>query len=184
MHQTRGRIRDLVVSEIQVAVDGQVRVVVGQAAHDLGDVAPVRPEQVAGHGVDGLQGGPSGSACRGRRRRPRGPLQGALGQGSGPHQPQIADVVAVHLVERAVAPAVLRAGPHEPVARQRILAHGGGCLRPSLVGSRCSGTLSDGCRGSRGDFGVAAPWRVSISNSGRFRNRTSTRPGRLSAGWA
>ena len=121
----------------QVAVDGHVPVVVGQAPHDLGDVlgdvAAVLPPQVAGHGVDGLHVVPRVRHEQHAAVGQRGPLLRALGQGSGPHELQVADVVAVHLVERAVAPAVLRAAPHEPVARRRVLEHGVGDGHETLI---------------------------------------------------
>ena len=112
------------------AVNGHVPVVLRKAAHDLGDVvrnvAAVLPQQVAGHGVDRLQ-----VIVRVRHEqhaavRQRRPLLGPRRQGPRPYQLQIADVVAIHLVERAVAPTVLRAAPHQPVARRRILEHGVG----------------------------------------------------------
>ena len=84
------------------------------------------PPQVAGHGVDGLHVVPRVRHVEDAAVGQRGPLLRALGQGPGPHELQVADVVAVHLVERAVAPAVLRTAPHEPVARRRILEHGVG----------------------------------------------------------
>ena len=49
-------------------------------------------------------------------------------QAPGPSQPEIADVVLVDLVERAVTPAVVSAPPHQPVAIGRVEQH--------LVGDR------------------------------------------------
>ena len=114
----------------QPAVDGDVAVVVREPAHDardiLGDVPAVLPEEVAGDGVDRLQ-----VVLRVRHVEPsavgqRRPLLGPGRQGAGPHHAQVAHVVAIDLVEGAVAPAVERAPPHQPVARRRVLEHGVG----------------------------------------------------------
>ena len=112
--------------EDQLAVDGDVAVGVDQAADHVvaqivRPVAAILPDQVAGHRVDGLDG-----VLRVRHEHhaaadQRRPLLAALTrQGAAPDQPEAADVVAVDLVERAVAPAVERAAPHQPLVGARV----------------------------------------------------------------
>ena len=95
----------------QLTVDGDVAVGVDQAADHVvaqvvRTVAAVLPDRVAGYRVDGLDG-----VLRVRHEHhavadQRRPLLAAVGgQGAAPDQPEAADVVAVDLVERAVAPA-------------------------------------------------------------------------------
>ena len=115
------------------AVDGDVPVVLPEGVEDVvadvvGHLAAVLPDEVAGDGVDGLDdvGGVRHveDAAVGERRA----LLAPLGEGARPHHAQLADVVAVDLVEGAVAPAVEGAAPHQPVAGRRVLQH--------LVGDR------------------------------------------------
>ena len=114
--------------EEQAVVDGDGALGGGQPAHVLaevvGQVAPVLPDEVAGRRVDGLDDvagvGHVEHAAVGEGRS----LLASLVQGAGPHQAQVAHVVAVDLVEGAVAPAVEGAPPHEPVFRRRVAEHG------------------------------------------------------------
>ena len=117
----------------QVRVNRDVPVVLGQEAADvvlrvLGDLAPVLPDQIACRGVEGLdhvvriRHVHDASVGEGRARL------AAVVQRAGPHHPEIADVLRRDLVERAVAPAVRGATPHEPVPGRRVLEH--------LVGDR------------------------------------------------
>ena len=119
-----GRVDDEAVVDRDVAVD------VGQAPEVLGDVvghlASILPLQVTGDRVDRLhdvsgirhvEHAVVGERCAllaARRQRPR------------PDESELADVVPRNLVERAVAPAVERPPPHEPVRRIRVLEHGVG----------------------------------------------------------
>ena len=131
-HQAAGRgveREDVVVGarvDDRVAVDGDVAV--GGRDGDVllevvGAVPAVLPDQVAGDGVDGLDDvarvGHVQDAVIDQRR----PLLGSLRHPPGPDHAQRADVGAIDLVQRAVAPAVERAPPHRPVRRVRILQH-------------------------------------------------------------
>ena len=110
------------------AVDGDVPVVLPQGVEDVvgdvvGHLAAVLPHEVAADRVDGLDdvGGVRHveDAAVGERRA----LLAPVGEGARPDHAQIADVVAVDLVEGAVAPAVEGAAPHQPVARRGVLQH-------------------------------------------------------------
>ena len=87
------------------------------------------PDEVARRRVDGLDDvagvGHVEHAPVGEGRA----LLAARVQGAGPHEAQVGHVAAVDLVEGAVAPAVERAPPHQPVFRRRILQHGVGHRR-------------------------------------------------------
>ena len=51
-------------------------------------------------------------------------LSGAAGgQAPGPQQLHILDIVFVDLIKRAIAPAIVSAAPHQPVAVRRIFQH-------------------------------------------------------------
>ena len=131
----------------QVVVDGKVPVALGEDADDelLEVVRPraaVLPDEIAGDGVDGLddvarvrhvQHAAVGQRCA--------LLAAAAPYRARPDHTQVAHVAAVDLVERAVAPAVERAAPHEPVARGGILQH--------RVGDRCDGSARLGLRRGR-----------------------------------
>ena len=47
----------------------------------------------------------------------------AIRERAGPDQAELPHVAAVDLVEWAVAPAIQRAAPHQPVTRSRVLEH-------------------------------------------------------------
>ena len=118
----------------QVAVDGEVAVPLGKGRDDvlreiLGAVAAVLPQQVAGDGVDGLDDVARVRHVHHAAVHQRRALLAARGKRARPDHAQLAHVVAVDLVERAVAPAVERPPPHQPVFRGGILEHG--------VGDRC-----------------------------------------------
>ena len=108
------------------AVDGEVAVEVGEGAEHVvaevvGHVAPVLPAEVAGGGVDGLD-----DVARVRHVHhavvdERRALLQPGSEAPRPDHAQVADVAAVDLVEGAVAPAVERAPPHQPVVGRRIL---------------------------------------------------------------
>ena len=110
-----------------VVVDGDVAVLergAGEPAGDVvGDGALVFPGEIAGGGVEGLQD------IRGIRQvhhafmdQRRGFLD-AGGHAAGPDHAQGGDVRLVDLVERAVAPAVEGAAPHEPVGWVGVFQH-------------------------------------------------------------
>ena len=112
--------------EDQLAVDRDVPVGVDQAAdHVVAQVvrpgAAVLPDQVARRRVDGLDG-----VLRVRHEhhavadQRRSLLAAAGRQRAAPDQPEARDVVAVDLIERAVAPAVERAAPHQPLVGARV----------------------------------------------------------------
>ena len=144
-----------------VGVDGEVAVGGGEAAGGgvLGQVAAVLPEEVAGGGVDGLD---DVARVRHVQHAAVGEWRRLLAAGSHtarPREAQVADVLAVDLVQGAVAPAVERPPPHQPVGRRRILQHGvgdgdeiGGGLRPGDGRGRGHGERDDG-PGQRGSHG-------------------------------
>ena len=112
-------------------VDGDVAVVGREGAQQVladvvGHVAPVLPDEVAGHRVDGLDDvvgvGHVQHPAVGERRARLEPL----GEPPRPDHAQVADVLLVDLVEGAVAPAVGRAAPRQPVLGGRRLQHGVG----------------------------------------------------------
>ena len=110
----------------QLAVDRDVPVGVDQGAdHVIAEIVraipPVLPDQVAGHRVDGLDDVARVGHEQHAVADQRGPLLAARRERPRPDQPEIADVVAVDLVERAVAPAVQRPAPHQPLVRTRVL---------------------------------------------------------------
>ena len=108
-------------------VDRDVAVVARVAAdvlvHVLGQVAPVRPDQVAGRRVDRLDDvarlGHVKDAAVGQGRAFLAPGR----QRARPGHAEIADVVPVDLIQRAVGPAVQRPAPGQPVAGGRVLEH-------------------------------------------------------------
>ena len=114
---------------IKVVVDRQVAVRGAHAGQDplariVGQRPLVLPEEVAGHGVDGLD-----DVARIRHVQDAVIDQGsallasACAERARPLQAQIADVAAVDLVERTAAPAVQGAAPHRPVAGIRRPQH-------------------------------------------------------------
>ena len=109
-------------------------------------------------------------------------LGGAVGQRPGPGDAEVLHVVLVDLVERAVAPAVVGAPPHQPVAGVRLPQH----LvrhRPDrlhrigrLLGvGGCTGERQEGCYPAiRGSAPIGSSWRLSqilISASRTFGSR-------------
>ena len=112
----------------EAVVDRDVAVVARVAADEVVDVlrqiAPVRPLQVAGHRVDRLDHVARlrhvEDAFVGQRRA----LLPSGGQRARPDHAQVAHVVPVDLVQRAVAPAVERPAPRQPVAGGGVLEHG------------------------------------------------------------
>ena len=138
-----GGVDDHVVPDGDVAVDADqsAQVIVDVVR----DVAAVLPQQVAGDRVQRLD-----DVVRVRHVEPaavgnRRTLLRARRQGPRPDHAQVADVVAVDLVERAVAPAVQRPAPHQPVAVRRFLQH--------RVGDRHEVRLGGGLRRGRHDGG-------------------------------
>ena len=83
----------------------------------------VLPEEVSGGRVDCLDHVDGVRHVHHAVVDERRPLLAALAHPAGPDQPQVAYVLARDLVERAVAPAVERAAPHEPVVVARVLEH-------------------------------------------------------------
>ena len=126
------RVGVVVVADVddEPIVDGDVPHAAGVAAHVLVDVlrqvAAVLPDEVAGHRIDGLDDVAAvrhvERAVVGQRRH----LLRAGHQRARPGETEVADVLARHLVQRAVAPAVERAAPHRPVRGVGILQHGVG----------------------------------------------------------
>ena len=111
----------------EAVVDGDVAVVAGVAADVLvdvlGQIAPVRPDQVACRRVDRVDdvarlGHVEDAAVR------QGRAFLAPGrQRARPDHAQIANVAPVDLVQRAVGPAVERPAPRQPVAGGGVLEH-------------------------------------------------------------
>ena len=131
----------------ELVVDGDVAVGVDERAdHVVGQVVravpPVLPDEIAGHRVQRLDDvariGHEQHAVADQRR----PLLAARRQRPRPHQPQVADVVSIDLVQRAVPPAVQRPPPHQPLVGARV--------RQLRVGDRADaiGFLRDGRRGN------------------------------------
>ena len=131
------------VEDDAVAVDGDVAVGPPPAARGR-ELAPVLPQQVAGRRVEGLHDvagarevhhavvHDGGRLLRPGLHRPR------------PLHPQLADVVAGDLVQRAVTPAVAGAAPVQPALRRRVREHGVGD-RPHFR------RLAEGGRGACGE---------------------------------
>ena len=116
----------MLVSMNQLAVDGEVAVGFDQGAdHVVAEVvraiAPVLPDEVAGHRVDRLDDVAGVRHEQHAVADQRRPLLPARAERARPDHPQLTDVVAVDLVERAVAPAVERPAPHQPLVVARIL---------------------------------------------------------------
>ena len=95
----------------------------GARARVLGQPVAVHPDDVAGRRVEGLDDvarvGEEHDAVMHQRRG----LVVARPDRDGPFQLQIGDVAARHLIERAVAVAVARPAPAQPVARRRVGEH-------------------------------------------------------------
>ena len=114
--------------EYVVAVQRQAAVGRLQPPYPLRDVVrdilAVLPQEVAGSRVDGLgQVAGIGQVHHAVVHQGRG-LLAAGSHRPRPYQAQLADVVAVDLLQRAVAPAVERAAPHDPVIRIGVQDHG------------------------------------------------------------
>ncbi len=111
----------------EAVVDRDVAVVARVAAdvlvHVLGQIAPVRPQQVAGRRVDRLDDVARLGHVEDAVVRQGCAFLPAGRQRACPDHTQIADVVPVDLVERAVGPAVQRPAPGQPVAGGRVLEH-------------------------------------------------------------
>ena len=128
------RVGVVVVADVDdlPVVDGDVphaaRVAADELVDVVGQVAAVLPDEVAGGGFQRLDDVGERGHVHHAAVGERGDLLGALRQGARPRQLQLADVVAVHLVEGAVAPAVEGAPPHRPVGGVGVLEH--------LVGDR------------------------------------------------
>ena len=152
-HLARLRVQreDVVVHagvDDQLVVDGDVPVGVDERAdHVIGQIVravpPVLPDEIAGHRVEGLD-----DVARVRHEQhavadQRRPLLAARGQCPRPDQPQVADVVPIDLIERAVAPAVQRPTPHQPLVGTRV--------HQLRVGDRADaiGFLREGRRGDQ-----------------------------------
>ena len=123
----------------QTAVDRDVAVVAGERAEQvLADVvrnrAAMLPDEIAGHRVDRLDDVVGVRHVQHAVVGERSARLEAFGQPSRPDHAQIADVVDVDLVQRAVAPAVQRAPPGQPVAVGRLLQHGVGDGREVVAG--------------------------------------------------
>ena len=130
-HLARLRVQreDVVVHagiDDQLAVDGDVAVGVDQRADHVvaeivGAVPPVLPDQVARNRVYRLD-----DVARVRHEQhavahQRRPLLTTRLEGARPDHLEVGDVVPVHLVERAVTPAVERPAPHQPFVGTRVL---------------------------------------------------------------
>ena len=108
-----------------VPVDREVPVGRVEAAGGgvLRQVAPVLPQEIAGGGVERLDDVPRIRQVHHPVVDQRGRLLAARTHAARPDHAQRADVLPVHLVQRAVAPAVQGAAPHQPVGWSRILEH-------------------------------------------------------------
>ena len=119
-----GGVDDHVVPDRDVPVDADqpAQIVVDV----VGDLAPILPLQVAGHRIDGLDDVVRVRHVQRAAVRDRRSLLRSRRESPRPDHAQVAYIVAVDLIERAVAPAVQRPAPHQPVAVRRILKHGVG----------------------------------------------------------
>ena len=125
------------VEDDQVLVDGEAAHLRG-GPQPLVHLAAVLPEEVAGRRVERLHDVAGVRDVQHAVAHDRGRLRDARLEPPGPDEPERADVVAVDLVERAVAPSVQGAPPVEPVGRVRILQ--------DLVGDRGEVPLLRRCR--------------------------------------
>ena len=117
----------------------------------------VLPDQLAGRRVERLHGvhgvGEIHDAVVHERRRL---IRAALVHRPHPREPQILDVVACDLSQRAVAPGLVVAAHHQPVAGRRIAQHlvGDGTEVLHLAGdgqaTRTAGTPAPGAPGALG----------------------------------
>jgi len=91
----------------------------------------------------------------------RSPLLRSFGHAARPNQLEIRDVAAVDLVERAVAPAIQRAPPHQPIRRIGLREHLAGDGRDRARGLRQGG-------GSQGNEKCGSGLHgVSLDHTGR-----------------
>ena len=87
-------------------------------------LAPVFPDQAAVGRIERLDDVARVLHVQGARNDQRRRVLAARLPRAGPGQAQFAHVVAVHLVERTVGPAVVGAAEHQPVAVGRVFEHG------------------------------------------------------------
>ncbi len=142
----------------QPAVDGEIAVDLHQHAEEVfrrvvRPLPPVLPDEVAARRVERLDDVARVRHVHHAVMDERRSLLQARSKRARPDHAQRPHVVAVDLVERAVAPAVERAAPHQPVFGCRRLEHrvgdrneGAGRLRARRLRSRRSGA---GCRRRR-----------------------------------
>ena len=170
-HETAGRRvegEDVVVRarvDDQPVVDGDVAVDLHQPAEEVlrrvvRPLPSVLPGEIAGGGIERLD-----DVARVRHVHhvvvdERRPLLQPRSERARPDHAQRPDVVAVDFVERAVAPAVQRPAPHQPVVRRRILQdrvgdrnEGVGRLRARRLRRRRSPRSRRRREGARGDQG-------------------------------
>ena len=166
------------VQDDEVLVDRQAAQLRGRP-QPLVHVPAVLPEEVARRAVESMHHvagvGDVHHAVVDDRRR----LRHARLEPPRPRQPQLADVVAVDLVERAVAPAVQRAPPAQPVGRVGVLEDRVGdgrerlVLRPRRTGGekeeRDDGAGNDGADETRHHADLLRRGRIIAS---RRRDRT------------
>ena len=154
--------------------------------HVVGDVVrhlpAVLPDEIAGRGVEGLDDIARVRHVHDAVVDERRALLAAGAEGARPDEAQIAHVVAIDLVERAVAPAVERAAPHQPVA-----GGAGSWSISSVTGTNSSGDCAWAAPGTRARASVALASAVSSARRavrhGRCISglRISTRLGQRSA---
>ncbi len=108
-----------------IFIDRQIaRREIGRVGNQLfRQLALVFPDEIAGRGVEGLDLVGVIEDIKHAVMDDRGRLGGARDQRPRPRHLEILDIVLVDLVERAVAVAVKRAPPHQPVGRRRIAQH-------------------------------------------------------------
>ena len=116
--------------------------------------------QVAGRGVErldlvGIVEDEQHAVMHDRRR-----LGGAGGQRPGPGDLQVLDVALVDLVERAVAPAVVGAPPHQPVRRRADC-----CSMASVTGVRLLAGSAAGCCAEAPDSHSSGNARIEVVNN-------------------
>ncbi len=139
------------------AIDGEVPVEVGEGPEHVvpevvGQVPPVLPEEVAGGGVDGLDDVARVRHVHHAVVHEGGALLQPRPETARPHHAQVADVAAVDLVQRAVAPAVEGAPPHQPVVGRRVLQDGvGDGGDPGVLAVRKTAGRREQDRGERQD---------------------------------
>ena len=147
-----GRHEQLVLIDRHVALAERL----AAFGHQLLRQSPgILPDQVAGRAIDRLHLVGIVEDVEHAVMHDRRGLGGARRERPGPGHLQILDVVLVDLVERAVAPAVIGAPPHQPVGRigleQHRIGHRLEVRHRGVLRGEIHDLLRAGRRGGRGD---------------------------------